>query len=130
MPPAPSARCTSASSSCPTRHRPSPAWCSGTCGLLLSGPTSSAGRPMPDGRQPVPGGWNRFQLVVDDIAGEVARLRAAGLRFRNAIVSGPGGSQILNDDLRATPLSSSSQPVAEIYDNFSAPDGSGGALTK
>src|SRR5439155_24920243 len=58
-----------------------------------SGLTSSAGRPMPDGRQPVPGGWNRFQLVVDDIAGEVARLRAAGLRFRNAIVSGPGGSQ-------------------------------------
>src|SRR6059036_882208 len=54
--------------------------------LLLSGPTSSAGRPMPDGRQPGPGGWNRIELVVDDIAGEVARLRAAGLRFRNAIV--------------------------------------------
>src|SRR5437016_5313776 len=65
----------------------------GSLRLLLSGPRSSAGRPMPDGRQPVPGGWNRFQLVVDDIAGEVARLRAAGLRFRNAIVSGPGGSQ-------------------------------------
>ena len=72
--------------------------------LLLSGPTSSAGRPMPDGRQPVPGGWNRFQLVVDDIAGEVARLRAAGLRFRNAIVSGPGGSQILIDDPSGNPI--------------------------
>ncbi len=59
---------------------------------------------MPDGRQPVPGGWNRFQLVVDDIAGEVARLRAAGLRFRNAIVSGPGGSQILIDDPSGNPI--------------------------
>src|SRR5256885_7747633 len=66
--------------------------------LLLSGPTSSAGRPMPDGRQPAPGGWNRIQLVVDDIAAEVARLRAAGLRFRNTIVTGPGGAQIVIDD--------------------------------
>src|SRR2546426_6076802 len=65
--------------------------------LLLSGPTSSAGRPMPDGRQPAPGGWNRIQLVVDDIAAEVARLRAAGLRFRNTIVTGPGGAPILVD---------------------------------
>jgi catechol 2,3-dioxygenase-like lactoylglutathione lyase family enzyme len=66
--------------------------------LLLSGATSSAGRPMPDGRQPAAGGWNRFQIVVDDIAGEVARLRATGLHFRNDIVKGPGGSQILLED--------------------------------
>jgi len=66
--------------------------------LLLSGSTSSAGRPMPDGRLPSPGGWNRIQLIVDDIEAEVERLRAAGLRFRNKIVTGPGGSQILIDD--------------------------------
>jgi catechol 2,3-dioxygenase-like lactoylglutathione lyase family enzyme len=66
--------------------------------LLLSGPTSSAGRAMPDGRRPQAGGWNRFQLVVDDLAAEVTRLRAAGLRFRNDIVTGPGGSQILLED--------------------------------
>jgi len=66
--------------------------------LLLSGPTSSAGRPMPDGRQPVPGGWNRIELVVEDIRAEVERLRAAGLKFRNDIVTGPGGSQILLED--------------------------------
>ena len=53
---------------------------------------------MPDGRQPAPGGWNRIQLVVDDLASEVGRLRAAGLVFRNDIVTGPGGSQILIDD--------------------------------
>jgi len=63
--------------------------------LLLSGPTSSAGRPMPDGERPQPGGWNRIHLVVDDLAAEVARLRAAGLHFRNDVVTGPGGSQIL-----------------------------------
>src|SRR5438105_2257776 len=66
--------------------------------LLLSGAKSSAGRPMPDGRQPVPGGWNRIQLVVTDIATEVDRLRAAGVPFRNDIVRGPGGAQILLDD--------------------------------
>jgi catechol 2,3-dioxygenase-like lactoylglutathione lyase family enzyme len=66
--------------------------------LLLSGPTSSAGRPMPDGRRPEPGGWNRLQLVVPDLATEVGRLRAAGLPFRNEIVSGPGGKQILLED--------------------------------
>jgi len=63
--------------------------------LLLSGPKSSAGRPMPDGAQPVAGGWNRIHLIVDDIAGEVERLRAEGLPFRNDIVTGPGGQQIL-----------------------------------
>lgn len=66
--------------------------------LLLSGPASSAGRPMPDGRVPAPGGWNRIHLIVDDIAGEVERLRAAGLTFRNDIVTGPGGRQIVLDD--------------------------------
>jgi catechol 2,3-dioxygenase-like lactoylglutathione lyase family enzyme len=66
--------------------------------LLLSGPTSSGRRPMPDGTRPVPGGWNRLQLQVDDLAGEVERLRAAGCSFRNDIITGPGGSQILLQD--------------------------------
>lgn len=66
--------------------------------LLLSGRTSSAGRPMPDGRQPAPGGWNRIQLVVTSLPAAVERLRAAGLRFRNDIVTGPGGAQILLED--------------------------------
>jgi catechol 2,3-dioxygenase-like lactoylglutathione lyase family enzyme len=72
--------------------------------LLLSGPTSSAGRPMPDGSQPGPGGWNRIHLVVDDIIAEVDRLRAVGLRFRNDIVTGPGGSQILLEDPSGNPV--------------------------
>jgi catechol 2,3-dioxygenase-like lactoylglutathione lyase family enzyme len=63
--------------------------------LLLSGPASSAGRPMPDGERPGPGGWNRIHLVVDDLPAEVGRLRAANVKFRNDIVTGPGGSQIL-----------------------------------
>jgi catechol 2,3-dioxygenase-like lactoylglutathione lyase family enzyme len=67
----------------------------GSLRLLLSGPTSSAGRPMPDGVQPGPGGWNRIHLIVNNLSAEVARLRAAGVVFRNEIVSGPGGSQIL-----------------------------------
>jgi catechol 2,3-dioxygenase-like lactoylglutathione lyase family enzyme len=66
--------------------------------LLLAGPSSSAARPMPDGRQPEPGGWNRILLIVDDIAAEVARLRAAGVTFRNDIISGPGGSQVVIED--------------------------------
>lgn len=66
--------------------------------LLLSGPKSSAGRPMPDGRQPGPGGWNRIHFVVDDLAAEVDKLRGAGLSFRNDVVTGPGGSQILLED--------------------------------
>jgi catechol 2,3-dioxygenase-like lactoylglutathione lyase family enzyme len=72
--------------------------------LLLSGPTSSAGRPMPDGRRPGPGGWNRIHFVVDDIVAEVERLRAAGVRFRNEVVTGPGGSQILLDDPSGNPI--------------------------
>jgi len=66
--------------------------------LLLSGATSSAGRAMPDGRRPAPGGWNRFQIIVEDIVSEVARLRAAGVKFRNEIIKGPGGSQVLIED--------------------------------
>ena len=66
--------------------------------LLLSGPTSSAGRPMRDGARPEAGGWNRVHLIVDDLRGEVARLRAAGVHFRNDIVTGPGGLQILLRD--------------------------------
>jgi catechol 2,3-dioxygenase-like lactoylglutathione lyase family enzyme len=70
----------------------------GNLRLLLSGAKSSAGRPMPDGRQPVPGGWNRFQLIVDDLPATVERLRAEGVPFRNEIVRGPGGAQILIED--------------------------------
>jgi catechol 2,3-dioxygenase-like lactoylglutathione lyase family enzyme len=66
--------------------------------LLLSGPTSSAGRAMPDGRRPGPGGWNRIELAVDDIDAEVARLRAAGAHFRNEVITGPGGAQVLLED--------------------------------
>lgn len=66
--------------------------------LLLSGPTSSGARPMPDGATPCPGGWNRIHLIVDDIGAEVERLRAAGVSFRNDIINGPGGQQILLQD--------------------------------
>ena len=66
--------------------------------LLLSGPTSSAGRPMRDGTVPSPGGWNRIHLIVSDNAADVDKLRAEGLTFRNDIVSGPGGQQILLED--------------------------------
>jgi catechol 2,3-dioxygenase-like lactoylglutathione lyase family enzyme len=72
--------------------------------LLLAGPQSSAGRPMPDGRRPAPGGWNRIHFVVEDIAGEVQRLRDAGVSFRNDIVKGPGGQQILLDDPSGNPI--------------------------
>ncbi len=70
----------------------------GNLRLLLAGPTSSAGRPMPDGTKPGPGGWNRIHLIVDDLSAEVARLRDAGARFRNDIIEGPGGKQILLQD--------------------------------
>jgi catechol 2,3-dioxygenase-like lactoylglutathione lyase family enzyme len=72
--------------------------------LLLSGPTSSAGRPMPDGRRPAPGGWNRIHLIVTDIHAEVARLHRAGLMFRNDVVTGPGGTQILIEDPSGNPI--------------------------
>jgi catechol 2,3-dioxygenase-like lactoylglutathione lyase family enzyme len=70
----------------------------GNLRLLLSGPTSSAGRPMPDGTRPGPGGWNRIHLLVDDIDAEVARLRERGARFRNDVIEGPGGKQVLLQD--------------------------------
>lgn len=70
----------------------------GNLRVLLSGPASSAGRPMPDGEKPGPGGWNRIHLIVDDIEARVARLRAAGAKFRNDIIEGPGGKQVLLQD--------------------------------
>ncbi len=70
----------------------------GNLRLLLSGPASSAGRPMPDGVTPGPGGWNRIHLIVPDIDTEVAGLRDAGVQFRNDVVTGPGGKQILLED--------------------------------
>jgi predicted enzyme related to lactoylglutathione lyase len=76
----------------------------GNLRLLLSGPTSSAGRPMPDGRTPGPGGWNRIHFIVADIANEVERLRSVGVKFRNDIVSGPGGQQILLEDPAGNPI--------------------------
>jgi catechol 2,3-dioxygenase-like lactoylglutathione lyase family enzyme len=89
------------------RHSALPAFADvvrGRLRLLLAGPESSAGRPMPDGRRPGPGGWNRIHLIVDDVAAEVERLRAAGLTFRNDVVSGPGGQQILLDDPSGNPI--------------------------
>ena len=76
----------------------------GALRLLLSGPSSSAGRPMPDGRTPEPGGWNRLHFVVDDIEANVERLRREGIRFRNEIIRGPGGRQILLDDPAGNPI--------------------------
>jgi catechol 2,3-dioxygenase-like lactoylglutathione lyase family enzyme len=61
-------------------------------------------RLLPDGRRPTPGGWNRIHLVMDDLAAEVDRLRAAGLRFRSEIITGPGGSQIVVDDPSGNPI--------------------------
>ena len=72
--------------------------------LLLSGKTSSGRRAMPDGREPVPGGWNRIHIQVDDLEAEVKRLREAGLKFRNEIIKGPGGSQIVLDDPSGNPV--------------------------
>lgn len=79
----------------------SPAFADVTLGnlrLLLSGPQSSAGRAMSDGERPAPGGWNRIHLIVDDLEQEVARLTEEGVRFRNEIVTGPGGAQVLAID--------------------------------
>jgi catechol 2,3-dioxygenase-like lactoylglutathione lyase family enzyme len=72
--------------------------------LWLSGPQSSAARPMPDGRTPEPGGWNRLVLEVEDLEATVAGLKGAGLDFRNEIVTGPGGKQIVLDDLDGNPV--------------------------
>ena len=72
--------------------------------LWLSGPTSSAARPMRDGREPVPGGWNRFVIEVDDLTAKVAEMTAAGVTFRSAVVAGPGGHQVIADDPDGNPI--------------------------
>ena len=76
----------------------------GNLRLLLSGPASSAGRPLPDGRRPAAGGWNRIHLIVDDIEAETSRLRDGGVSFRSDIVTGPGGRQIVLDDPSGNPV--------------------------
>jgi catechol 2,3-dioxygenase-like lactoylglutathione lyase family enzyme len=70
----------------------------GNLRLLLSGPQSSAGKAMTDGERPGPGGWNRIHLIVDDLDVEIARLETEGVRFRNDVVRGPGGAQVLAVD--------------------------------
>jgi len=72
--------------------------------LLLSGPASSAARPMPDGTKPHAGGWNRIHLIVDDIRADTVRLRKAGVKFRSDIITGPGGQQIVLDDPSGNPV--------------------------
>jgi len=72
--------------------------------LWLSGPGSSGSKPMPDNRTQEPGGWNRIALEVDDLAAEVATLKKAGVRFRNEIVSGPGGQQVQIEDPDGNPI--------------------------
>ena len=89
--------------------RPAPSFAllaSGALRLALSAPTGPGGasQPMPDGRRPEPGGWNRFSLPVEDLESEVGRLRGAGVRFRNDIVTGVGGKQILVDDPAGNPI--------------------------
>ena len=76
----------------------------GNLRLLLSGPASSGARALPDGRQPIPGGWNRIHLIVDDIHAEVERMTAAGVGFRSDVISGPGGKQIVLDDPSGNPI--------------------------
>lgn len=66
--------------------------------LWLAGPQSSAARPMPDGRKPAPGGWNRFVVEIDDLESRIKQMKQAGLAFRNEVVKGPGGKQILLED--------------------------------
>ncbi len=72
--------------------------------LWLSDPRTSAARPMPDGRIPEPGGWNRLVIQVDDLASLVEKLRGEGTHFRNEIISGPGGKQILAEDPAGNPI--------------------------
>ncbi|HET7435782.1 MAG TPA: VOC family protein [Thermoanaerobaculia bacterium] len=73
--------------------------------LFLNQPgAGGAGQAMPDGRQPAPGGWNRFQITVPDLAARVEELRAAGATFRNDIVQGNGGKQILIEDPSGNPI--------------------------
>jgi catechol 2,3-dioxygenase-like lactoylglutathione lyase family enzyme len=89
------------------QHRAGDAFASVTRGqlrLLLSGKASSGAEAMPDGRQPIPGGWNRILIAFPDLAGEVERLKSAKLRFRNEIDKGVGGSQIILDDPSGNPI--------------------------
>jgi glyoxylase I family protein len=89
------------------KHRQGDAFASVSCDgvdLLLSGASSSGAQPMPDGRQQEPGGWNRLVLRVDDLSAVVRSLQAAGLRFRNEILSGPGGRQIQLLDPDGNPI--------------------------
>ena len=72
--------------------------------LWLSGPQTSAAQPMPDGRAPEPGGWNRLVVEVSDVAAEVERLRSAGVVFRNEPLTGPGGTQVVLDDPSGNPV--------------------------
>ena len=72
--------------------------------VWLSGPATSAARPMPDGRQPAPGGWNRLVIEVEDLPGLVTQMKQNGVRFRNDIVTGPGGQQILAEDPAGNPV--------------------------
>lgn len=72
--------------------------------LALSGPTSSGARALPNGDKPAPGGWNRIQLISDDLENDVQRLRSQGLKFENDIIRGPGGSQILLRDPSGNPI--------------------------
>ena len=78
------------------RHGPIQVW--------LAGPQASASRPMPDGRRPEPGGWNRMVIEVEDLSSRVAELRAGGVRFRSDIVEGPGGRQVLIEDPSGNPV--------------------------
>jgi glyoxylase I family protein len=85
----------------------SPAFASvvrGQLNVLLGGPGTSGSRPMPDGRRQEPGGWNRIVLYVDDLQAMVTTLRGAGVRFRNEVETGPGGSQIQIEDPDGNPI--------------------------
>lgn len=77
---------------------------SGDLELWLSGPQSSAARPMPDGVSPIPGGWNRFVIPVADIEATAAHLKELGIVFRGDIVTGPGGKQLLIEDTEGNPI--------------------------
>ncbi len=72
--------------------------------VWLSGPDSSAAQPMPDGRRPEPGGWNRLVLEVEDLDGLIATLRSANIVFRNAPITGPGGTQVVIEDPSGNPI--------------------------
>ena len=76
----------------------------GNLKLILSGPGASGSRPMPDGRQQEPGGWNRVILQVSDLRGRIDLLKKAGLHFRNEMEMGPGGKQILLEDPDGNPI--------------------------